>query len=572
MAMRRLWVRMARTGLAIAAALAGPGLHAQPDRPVSVVQFGAVPDDGRNDAEALRAAMEYARSHAGSVIHFPPGTYDFRDEAAVALMQAVLAGKYGLNPEPTIFKAYFSHVKGLDLRGASGVTIDAKGARLLFDGWGEPVSVVGASDVAIKGLTIDYKRRGWSGGQVTAVGRGWFEARINPDTPVTARAAMPRVQFWDRQAHRIIGEGYPRRVEPAGAGKLRVFAGDLPDKILGSQVGLMHTYHFRPAILIQDSARVRIEGVTIHSQPGMGIVAHRCHDVTFSGLRVVPPPGGHFSTNTDATHLTSCTGLIRIENSLFEAHGDDATNIHGYYWSVAKGAAGRHVLTLPVNTHAGVLVHPDPGDQLEWVSARTLEPIGTARVRSVRPDTAAMLAEVELEGEIPADLDQVYLSDVTRLPRVEFVGNTILSHRARGVLIKTRNVLIERNLFLANTGTAIHVAAEGGWREGVPSANVVIRGNRFIANGYGDGTIHDASAIAVNIDAAQQPGRPLHDGLTIEDNLIDGGGARRCIYVAQTRNVAIRHNALSNCEKAIAIETSEGVAIEGNHVVEGMTK
>lgn len=559
------------TGLAIlafvaASATASDTIPDAPGREVSVAQFGAIPDDGRNDAEALRAAIDYARTHAGAVIRFSSGTYDFRDEAAVTLMNEVLAGKYGLNPEPTIFKAYFPHVKGLDLRGASGVTIEAKGARLLFDGWGEPVSLTGAKDIAIKGLVIDYKRRPWSGGKVTAVGKGWFEAEFYKNSPVTAKEAVPRIQFWDRNAHRIIGEAYPQRLQLVGEQKLRVFTSSLPKGVLGSEVGLMHSYHFRPAILIQDSDNVRIEGVTIHAQPGMGIVAHRCNNVTFSGLRVAASPGTYFSTNTDATHLTSCTGLIKIENSIFEAHGDDAVNIHSYYWSAAKGQDNRYMLTIPVNTHAAVLVHPDVGDRLEWVNARTLEPMGSVRVTSVRPDIAAMQAEIELEGDVPAALDQVILADVTRLPKVEIVGNAFLSHRARGVLIKTHNVLIQDNLFFANSGTGVHVAAEGGWREGVPSANVTIRNNRFIANGFDDGTIHGASAIAVNIDSREKAAKPLHQGLTIEGNIVDGGDGERCIFISQVEGVTVRDNQLSFCKEAIVVEDSLSVEVGNNRI------
>lgn len=532
---------------------------------VSVTQFGAVPDDNRNDAAALVQAADYARAHPGTLLRFPAGTYDLRDEAAVRLMDDVLAGKFGRNPEPNIFKPYFPYAKGLDLQGVTGLTIEARGARLLFDGWGEPVSLIGARDVVIRGLVIDYKRRPWSGGRVTAVGKDWFEATIDAGTSLTPLAAIARIEFWDKASNRMIAEAYPRKVEAIGSGRLRISASPLPTRIVGSELGLIHTYHFRPAILVQESDNVVLDGVTIHAQPGMGVVAHRCNNLTMRGLRVVPGPGAHFSTNTDATHLTSCTGLIRIENSQFEGHGDDAVNVHNYYWTVAKGTAGRYFLSIPVTTHAAVLSHPDAGDRLELVRAATLEPIGTVTVRSVKPDRAKMRAEVELSGEMPVDLGAVLLADVTHLPKLEIVGNAFLSHRARGVLVKTRNVLIERNLFLANTGTGVHVAAEGGWYEGVPSANVTIRENRFIANGFGDGTMHGASAIAVNIDAKESALKPLHQGLLIEGNIIDGGGARRCIYISQVKGVIVRFNEFSHCAEALTIESSDEVVVEHNH-------
>ena len=36
------------------------------------------------------------------------------------------------------------------------------------------------------------------------------------------------------------------------------------------------------------------------------------------------------STNTDATHFSSCYGKLTLQNCVFEGHGDDAVNVHNY--------------------------------------------------------------------------------------------------------------------------------------------------------------------------------------------------------------------------------------------------
>lgn len=43
---------------------------------VSVEQFGAVPNDGKNDFDALRKATAYCRENPGTTLFFPPGKYD----------------------------------------------------------------------------------------------------------------------------------------------------------------------------------------------------------------------------------------------------------------------------------------------------------------------------------------------------------------------------------------------------------------------------------------------------------------------------------------------------------------
>jgi hypothetical protein len=537
-----------------------------PDTRISVADFGAIPNDGNNAAPALRAAIEFARHHPGIVLYFPPGIYNFRDDDAIRLMDQAMTGKLGPNPESVVFKPYYPYTRGLDFRGLAGVTVEAHGAILLCDGWMEPLSLDQAKDIRIRGLTIDYRRRAYSAGTVIAVGDGYFDAAIESQYPINARMPIPRVMFWDPKAHQDIGESGVEKIEILAAQTVRVYTNEpIPSRIQGSQVALVHSMHFRPAILIQQSDNIHLQDVTIHSQPGMGIVAHRSSNIILTGLRIVPAPGSFISTTTDATHFTSCTGLIRIEDSQFEGHGDDGTNIHNYYYSVAKAKSfGRYDLTLPVDTHAGVLDYPDVGDSLDLVRADSLEPIKSLIVQSVAIYPREMRTEVAFNANLPDDLDHYYVINTTRLPRVEIVGSSFLSHRARGVLIKTRNVLIERNLFFENTGTAVQIAAEGGWREGVPSANVVIRNNRMIGNGRGAGAIDGTSGIVVNIGADKQDVAGLHRGLLIEGNAIEGAGTDKCISISQADDVEIRYNELSGCRKPIDVKHSTHVNIHDN--------
>jgi hypothetical protein len=562
-----------------------------PGMRISVRDFGAVADDGQNDAPQLRKALEFARAHPGITLYFPPGVYNLRDDNAIELMNRAMNGEFGQNPESTLFKEYFPYARGLDFRNISGLTIEASGVILLCEGWMEPISLDQTHDITLRGLTIDYKRRAYSEGPVVAVGDGYFDAKIEDQYPINPRMPIPRVMFWDRKAQRMIGDTPVQKFEIVAPQTVRIYIDKthpsvmefhsgltqtyvnnaiLPS-LIGSEAGLMHSMHFRPAILIQQAGNIRLENVTIHSQPGMGIVGYRSSNVTLSGVRIVPAPGAAFSTTTDATHFTSMTGLLRIENSVFEGQGDDATNIHNYYWSAARiDNKIRYLLTLPVRTHAAVLDYPDIGDHLEVLHTKSLEPVGSVVVTSVALHVQEMQVEVELAGDLPPDLEQYYLSDVTRLPKVDIVGNTFLSCRCRGVLIKSRNVLIEQNRFLNNGGTAIHVAAEESWREGVTSANVVIRNNLFIGNGY-VGAIHEASAIAVNIETEEQAETPLHHGLLIEGNSIvgteAGPGASRCIFISRADGVTIRSNELSDCRTPISTEHSEHVAIHDNTIV-----
>lgn len=565
------------TVLAIVQQISQLGFCAQekaavPGPRISVAQFGAIPDDGRNDAEALRKAIAYCKDHPGTILSFPPGVYDFRDEAAVKLMSEVMRGEMGQDPEKVIFTPYYPYVRGLDFRGLSNITVEAAGAILLCDGWMEPVSLEDCRDITIKGLTIDYKRKPYSIGTVAETGAGFFDAVFDDRYPLNSNMPIPRLIFWDVKAHRMFPQpiNFPKKFELAAPQKVRIYAQVSPD-VKGNLVGLIHSFHFRPAILIHQAENIRLEDVTIHSQPGMGILGHRSNNITMVGLRVVPAPGSFVSTDTDATHFTSCTGLIRMENCQFEGQGDDGTNIHNYYYSIKKNKqSGAYdlVVEAPTGTHTQVLDYPDVGDNLELVRRSSLALVKTYVVRGRTNYPAEWRTQVELDEPLPQDLENYYLINSTRLPRVEVIGCSMLSNLARGILIRTRNVLVERCLIRETTGTGIEVGAESYWHEGPPAANVFIRYNRIIRCGIGAGSQDHTSGIAVKIEAGETDVPGLHKHLLIEGNIIEGEGAERGISVSQAEDVTIRYNEISGCRQPIVVAHSIQAHVYSNSGVE----
>jgi nitrous oxidase accessory protein NosD len=144
----------------------------------------------------------------------------------------------------------------------------------------------------------------------------------------------------------------------------------------------------------------------------------------------------------------------------------------------------------------------------------------------------------------------------------------MLSQRARGILIKTRNVLVERCLIRETTGTGIEVGAESGWHEGPPSANVIIRYNRIIRCGLGAGLEDHTSGIVVKIEARETDVPGLHKHLLIEGNIIEGEGAERGISVSQAEDVTIRYNQIWGCRQPIVVAHSNQAHVYSNSGVE----
>lgn len=542
------------------------GLHTLPvtAKNVSVLEFGAKPDDGKDDTRALRKAAEYCRHHPGTTLTVPPGTYRLRDAAAEQLEQQVLSGKMGGDPEKVIFTPYYPYVRGLDFNGSDSVTIEATGAILMCEGWMEPLSITDCRNLTVRGLTIDYKRKPFSQGIVQEIKDNSFVVQFDERRIITDDIPITRMTLWDSSISGFYAEPFyfPKR---RLLGNNRVeFEGHLPQRLRGAYIAALHSFHFRPAIFIGNSTSTTLDGVTIHSQPGMGIVGFDSTDITIHRLSVSPAEGFMFSTNTDATHFASCRGHISFDECSFRGQGDDATNVHGYYHNIASVEDGTVTLQLrsPTFTHAQTADIPRVGDSLELVRIATLVPEKTLRVTYVEHAPKAKDVKVRLDGELPENFGEYYLLNASKLPRLSFCRNSVWGQMARGVLVKTRGVEIKGNIFRGCTGTAVHVGAESGWKEGSHAKDVTIADNVMVNCGLGAGTQFGASGIAVVIDAPQTDNTFLHENIRIYGNTIIGNGSNDCgIVVRNARHVELKDNHVRGCGKAVSTSSTDDIII-----------
>lgn len=525
---------------------------------------------GQTALELFREAMKYCREHPHTTLRIPPGEHILRDPAAVRLMDEVMSGKMGNNPQDRIFRPYFPYARGLDLSGCRDLIIEGYGARLICAGWMEPLSIDQCQNITVKGLTIDYLRKPYSVGTVVDAGAGYYDVEFPARYPVNAAMPSPRIYRYSIAKARFEGDGWDCDRKEVVAGQIIRFYNDQPELPAGTTICVWHGFHFRPAILINESANTALLDVTIHSQPGMGIVGHRSENIRLERLRIVPEAGEYLSVNTDATHFTSCKGDLLLEGCQFEGQGDDSLNVHNYYYTIL-GRRGNtcEIAVTDADAHAQVLDYPDPSDILELVDAETLSAVRTYRVVSVENHPDQWQSTLVLDADLPeaTDAANFYLINTTRLPKLRFLNCHVRNHRSRGVLIKTRQALVEGCTFDGCTGMAVHIAAEGGWHEGPASAQVTIRNNRMLRCGWAmRGSVLDVCGVCVNIEApvADTPG--LHKDITIENNIIVGEQSACGIYVACSANVNIRFNEISGCSQPVMVLHSSNVTVLENPI------
>lgn len=533
------------------------------DKTVTLTEFAAA-----TDIETFAAATNYLRENPGTTLIVPPGTYRITSDLAKNAMNSVMTGEWGRNPQRIMFNPKYEYTRGISFEGQQGTRVLADGAVLMIEGFMEPVSVINCSDIEIKGFTIDHIRKPYSRGTIRnlqpANEEGHRECTIefDEDCPIYEKSPLTlRYIFYDIANERNIYAGLcgytyidAHHIKATLSG-----AADLHD---GDLFYTVHSFHSRPAILIENAKNIKLTDITIHSQPGMGIVGNRSEDIVISGLSVVPSAGHHMSTDTDATHFTSMKGLLRFENCTFDGQGDDFTNVHSYYQAIIGKEEG-NTYTIqektPDGTHAQTLDYPDIGDTLELTNRSTLQTVGHYTVVDCIPMHDEWMCKVTLDRPLPENTEDIVLSDITRLPRVELINCTATRHFARSILLKNRDALIENCTFRDVMGPAIVAAAEAWWYEGVCPANIVIRGNKIYncAETWGE-----AGGIVVKADSKQAEGCSIYN-ITIEDNYIECPNGKPGIFVRNTDGVTIRNNTITTTgDISMHIESCDHVNVQ----------
>lgn len=516
-------------------------------RTVSVLKFGARPDDGRSDTEALRRAAAYCRQHPKTTLFFPVGTYQLDDPVAIDIERQAISGALGrgLEVQWALFQPQKPYVTGLDFTGCEDLIIEAKGARLEVEGWMQVLSFVGCKRLTMNGLEITYRRPAATEGRVVRTSEKDFDIEYDPGLYTYIDSIVQgRYYFYSSERQHFYYGGI-QEAELLRPGLVRMTSRTNPP--VGDICVIRYGGHYRPCVMLRESEDITLRGLSIRSFPGMGVVGHLCHDIIIDSLNVVPEEGRVSSTSTDATHFTSCSGNLTITHSTFAGNGDDCTNIHNYYWHITPDASNLSRMEVRVegaDLHAQALDYPLLGDTLILLNRMTMQEVERFVTRSVEVNAESWRVDVTLDHPLPStDCKQLLMYNYSRFPHVEILDNVDDYNNGRAFLLKARDVVVRGNRIGRCTLSAIKLGAELSWHEAGPVEHVVVEDNEIRGAGTDNG--YRATGIMVTTESPETPP-----------------------YV--NRNILIRNNHIEGIHStAILLHDAQDVEIYGNTLVNG---
>lgn len=564
--------------------------------------YGIKPNTGQNITPLLGKLLKEIKAkttdHDAIVIQFQKGKYQFYPEGAVK-RELYISNHDQVNPK-TI---------GIELDKFKNITLDGRGADLMFYGRMLPLALIESSNVKIKNLSIDFEKpqitqvkiiaNDPAEGSITFETASWVKYKIKDSTFYNLGEdweLQPNsgIAFENGTKHIIFDSGDIRvgtkGVSELSPGKIKAHHWKNEKLIPGTVIAMRGWGRPNPGIFVHKGKDIRLENVKVHYAEGMGLLAQLTENIYMDGfgvcLRGKNDPR-YFTTQADATHFSGCKGTIVSKNGLYEGMMDDAINIHGTYLKMMKRLDDHTLIGRYMEGQSFGFDWGNVQDTVQFIQSKTMDLWDAkntiAAITPIRANPQDPIKEFKIEftnaldKEIDPSKTDVGIENLSWTPSVVFTGNTIRNNRARGALFSTpKPTLVADNLFDHTSGSAIVLCGDSnGWYETGSCRDITIRNNTFI-NALTSMYQFTNAIISIypEIPDLKNQKKYFHSGIKIENNKFDTFD-QPVLYAKSVDGIVFKNNhittntaypAFHSNKKRVLFERVIGAELQGNKV------
>lgn len=511
--------------------------------------------DSNENFDTIKNAVRICKKYKLLGIELPNGEFPVFNNKAKKLFKKLLSAEM-----PALDYAYWRKYQNVlfNVDDLESFSILGDNTLLLADGLMGVFDFANIRTVKLQGITVDWLNPLYFVGEITDIS----DKRITVKTDAQLQGNEPIVSFQniDIKTNRQKGMSVfcnISSVKKEANGQVSFTSEDTLGLSIGDGIIARYIYNYSPVMQFYSCRDVFIEDVTLNAGAGMGVVAHKCKNLSFKRYRDILSKDRVMSTNTDATHLISCYGKVHFLDCEFEGMGDDAVNIHGFYLTVKEIMSQNSVLAyFESNCQSKYYDVPDCLDSIEFIDRNNLVPFANGEIIKVI-EKADGIFEIIFKDKLPEGLKtRMLLANTTKTAQLLFENCTVKNIRGRALLIQTRNAIIRNNIFEGCTGQGVHIDTADGWMESIGTRNITIENNKFIDCGYGITKYCDAVGVVVETEASEYA-IGVHKNIIIRNNYIKGKNTGIKLLCAE--NVILSGNKFDGCSKEYDIEFCKNV-------------
>ncbi len=502
----------------------------------------------------------------------------------------------------------------LTLDSIQGLTIDCNGSEIITKKASQAINITNCENITLKNFSIDCDPLPFSQAEIVnmdTINRMWWEVEIMEGYPVPniAKSIPDRVQIFDPKTLTLKKNLYTywrnsfESVKQTGERKYLFTKKEFnPDsnEMIGDYITmtLEDEFNTRPhSIVLYKSKNIHFENITIWSGNCFGFFEDQCESNSYNNCKIdrkmddskVSFPRLR-SINADAFHSKAAVVGPTITDCIFRYHADDCIAINTSFYKVITNRGK----SIDIVSHIDRL-KMEESDTLCFINFNG-EVVGNAillKKESVKDFAQKDLDEVNdkyrftvdkrrhtdvtrlfIDREIEVDNGGV-VSSITRGGNGYVIRNNIIGHtRARGILIKASDGIIENNEVVGCELGGIVLAPELVWLEAGFSNNVTIENNRiidcmFANSSYGIEQAAPLCVVAINAKNEVAPAGGFKN-IVVRNNMIINSPVPAMIFtsiqngVVENNTVIISDTIKRNHGKVLKIFDSEPVWKKNN--------
>ncbi len=451
-------------------------------------EFGGIPNDPKDDTQALNAALQAVS-----------------ELAPAQIILKLDAGRYLFSSADV--PPHRGHVI---LDGLSNLTLSGVGPEtelIMTDTKASGIVLRRCENVRIEQLSVDYDPLPHTQGTIIAADpdKRSFDVEIDPGFPspldehiVTETWRKTRAYLFkpnSTELNTLFFDQYPAwaskgveaRMTHLGGHTFRYHSRNpVQDKFVGYRVAIVGRSN-NDAFIFEESTNCSAVSVDLYSAPAAAFkVRHSKEGTTIDHCRVIPKPGTTrlLASNADALHAKFNRGGIHLHNSRFEASGDDGVNIGGAYQAVYEQADPHTLIIQAHNTYKiGDTVTLTDTVYGSVIATSTVKAVGNEKWKGKIAVRITLNEPVETTSTVDDGTPYKQANQLTSIAtsgqNSTLIGNDFINIRGRGIMMHGDNSVIEGNTFKGFRGPGIVIGPDFWWGESSSGSHLKILNNHF---------------------------------------------------------------------------------------------
>ncbi|RNL95175.1 hypothetical protein ED312_00825 [Sinomicrobium pectinilyticum] len=459
--------------------------HAR-DKIVNVTDFGAFPDDSKCDINAIKQALEHAKTVGAKALVFEAGTYD------------LFVGDVTKNTAIEVTKLHDFTMRGSKDSEGNPATTFLRHYDFRNDMYGKPIlSVRECNNFRLQHVIFDNAPRYSTAGEVIANDGQSVTVKIFEGNPVIDGTLFFTSNIWDLSTKTLKkaesptygGDVYKKKEEYTwhveGDPAERIMKLNSPTVASGVEVGEGLSWHFSykgVQVNFYGCHDLFVENVWTYNAIGFCMQAQACENITAGKIKIMAPDNQLAVGSRDGWKLYACRGKIVMDELYMEGVRWDGQNVHGSFLSPYRVINKN---TIWLKKKKGAILPIPEGSKIGFWNGRE-EVLCTVRKSVIRPIENKGGFLLTFEENIPDFVTDKTLCQIYgwNIDHYALSNSEFRNIAGSASLIRNTDVTIVNNTFDHIMYPAIMIGAAINEGEGVVPKNVRIENNRISHSGW----------------------------------------------------------------------------------------